>query len=243
MTTPLPFSDDKKRIIKTILGLFETGKTEADFGSVTVLDDGAGITYGAHQSTDGGESSLDKIVALYIAKGGRFRLELVPYLGRLAADATTTATPGAVPPWVADLMAILERAGDEDPIMAEAQEEVFESHYWEPAAAQAAEMGLETPLAWLVCYDSTIHSGQNGIARIRSRFPELPPSRGGDEVDWVLAYLGARRGYLLSIPHAAGTVYRIDSMLQIALAEFDGVGGNWDLDPPVRIQKPRARIV
>ncbi len=239
----LPFPADKKRIIKTIVGLFETGRTTADYGAVTKLDDGAGLTYGAHQSTDGGESSLDKIARLYISKGGRLGPQLEPYLERLAADATTRegnigATPEDVGGWVGELMAILERAGDEDPLMAEAQEEVFESHYWRPAAEQAEAMGLVTPLAWLVCYDSTIHSGSKGIGRIRAKFPEGPPANGGDEREWVIAYLDARLAWLAGHSRAAvrATTYRIDSLLRLA------ADGQWGLDAPVPIQKPRAEV-
>lgn len=246
-TTPLPFDIDKKRIIKIILSIFETGKQAVDYSVITVLPDGAGITYGAHQSTDGGEDSLDKIATLYVERGGALAAELEPYLARLAADETKGANPGGSADevrannqdngfaWVADLMEVLQHAGS-DAVMALAQEEVFEREYWEPAAEQAAAMGLVTPLAWLVCYDSTIHSGKKGIGRIRSKFPESPPANGGDEHGWVVAYLQARRNYLLSIPHAAGTVYRIDSMLAIV------TDGNWNLDVPVKIQKPRSTI-
>lgn len=232
----LPFDFDKKRIIKAILSVFETGTTFADYGVVTVLADGAGITYGAHQSTDGGESSLDKIVIRYIELGGVYADDLAPFLNRLENDETTSADPNAIPAWVQSLMTILERAGDSDPLMAQAQEEVFESHYWEPAAKQADGMDLKTALAWLVCYDSTIHSGSRGIGIIRRRFVEGPPSSGGDERAWVKAYLDARRQWLLTIPHAASTVYRIDSMLALLEA------GNWELNAPVKIQKPRATI-
>ena len=232
----LPFDTDKKRIIKAILSVIETGTTWANYGSVTVLNDGAGITYGAHQSTDGGESSLDKIIAKYIELGGLFGPELEPFQARLANDETTSATPGNIPRWVQDLMAILEKAGDTDPLMAQAQEEIFETHYWIPAASQAREMGFVTPLAWLVCYDSTIQSGLKGIGIIRRMFPESPPANGGDEKAWVKAYLHKRRKWLLTLPQARDSVYRVDSIL--ALVEE----GAWDLKTPVHFKKPRATI-
>jgi len=237
-------SPDQKRVIKAIVGLFETGSTAPDYGAVTILDDGAGVTYGAHQSTDGGESSLDKIVDLYIERGGLYAADLAPYVDRLHADATASASPGNIAEWVDDMMTTLARAGYGDPIMALAQEQVFESHYWEPSAEQAEAMGLVTPLAWLVCYDSTIHSGREGIGRIRRRFPERPPADGGDEREWVLAYLDARRAYLATHSRAAvrATVYRIESMQHVACAEYQGIGGNWDLETPVHIPRPRAEI-
>ena len=234
----MTISADKKRIIQSILSVFETGKTEPDYGSVVVLDDGAGITYGKHQSTDGGESSLDKVVLRYIDLGGDLASQLSEYLPMLADDATTQATPGNIPLWVQDLMNLLVQAG-KDPVMHRAQDEVFDEHYWAPAASQAEAMQLMYPLSWLVCYDSTIHSGVNGIARIRKRFPESPPSGGGDEKAWTKAYLQARRDWLASHsnPVVQNTVYRIDAMLDMVEAD------NWNLDTPIDIKKPRARVV
>lgn len=231
----LPFDPDRKRIIKAVLSLVETGTVHANYGAVTVLDDGAGITYGAHQSTDGGESSLDKIVSLYVDINGEYAEDLRPYLVRLRADATTTSTPGAIEPWVAELMALLALAGN-DPIMGAAQEAIFEEHYWKPAAEQAEAMGLVDALPWLACYDSTIHSGRGGIARVRRRFAELPPSRGGCERAWTRAYLRERRAMLVEIG-LEWTTYRIDIL--DALEE----AGNWDLATPFEVARPRATIV
>lgn len=233
MTTP--FDPDRKRIIKAVVSLVETGSVHSNYGAVTVLDDGAGITYGAHQSTDGGESSLDRIVQLYVDIKGVYAEDLRPYLARLRADATTSSTPGAIKPWVADLMAILALAGD-DPIMGAAQEAIFEDHYWKPAAEQATAMGLVLPLSWLVCYDSTIHSGRGGIARIRRRFKELPPSKGGDERAWTRAYIRERGAYLAEIG-LGWTSYRVDVLRALDEA------GNWGLVTPFEVARPRATIV
>jgi len=228
-------SPAKKRVIDSILSVFETGKPEGDYGACVVLPDGAGITYGKHQSTDGYEDSLDKIVIEYIERDGYWADQLAFYLDKLEADATTRADPNNLPPWVQDLMSVLVVAS-EDPIMRAVQDDVFDAHYWNPAAEQALEMGLEEPLSWLVCYDSTIQSGKNGIRTIRARFPELPPSKGGEESAWVAAYLRERRKYLLSIPHAAFSVYRVDAML----AMLDD--HNWSLETPIEIAKPKATV-
>jgi chitosanase len=231
------FCKEKKRIIQSVLSVFETGKTEPDYGAVVVLDDGAGITYGKHQSTDGGESSLDKIVLRYMDRAGTYTEKLAPYVELLAEDATADVDPKNLPRWVTELMIILKVAAD-DPIMQEAQDSIFDEHYWNPAASQAEDMKLVYPLSWLVCYDSTIHSGVNGISNIRRRFAEMPPSRGGDEKEWVFAYLHARRNWLISSSRSIvrATVYRIDAMLDMLHKS------NWDLNVPIIISKPRAVI-
>jgi len=231
-----PVPEEKKKVIDQVLSVFETGSSEPSYSKVVFLDDGAGITYGKHQSTDGG-GALDQIVMKYIDYGGKYADELRQYLPLLADDETTKANPDDLPKSVKELMNLLQAAG-EDPLMQAAQDKVFDEHYWDPAISQAWDMGLTLPLSWLVCYDSTIHSGSNGIARIRKRFAALPPSRGGDEKRWTKAYLEARRAWLASHPNPVvqNTVYRIDSMLQ--LIEDD----NWMLDVPFILLKPKRMI-
>lgn len=235
----MPVNADKKRIIQSILSVFETGKTEPDYGALVILDDGAGITYGKHQSTDR-SGSLDQIVLRYIDRGGLFASALTPYVSKLAGNETVGAdpkNPSSWPSWLKELTDLLRRAGS-DPVMQKAQDDIFDEVYWTSAAAQAKDMKLVLPLSWLICYDSTIHSGSNGIARIRKMFPESPPSGGGDERDWAVAYLQARRSWLASHEKAIlrDTVYRIDAILKMA------EDGNWNLDTPIVIAKPRATV-
>lgn len=231
---PAMISTKHQHTIYQILSVFETGKTEPAYGSAHVLPDGAGITYGKHQSTDRSDS-LDAILEEYAARGGIHATELEPYLPWLAENGTAKEDPENLSQRCKDLIAVLHRTGD-DPIMHVVQDAVFEKLYWKPAYDQFKAMELTLPLSMLVCYDSTIHSGNTGISKIRKLFPESPPSNGGDEHQWVIAYLEARRKWLLGIPHAAFTVYRIDAMIDMVKE------GNWQLDTPLQIAKPRATI-
>lgn len=229
----------KKQVIWSILSVFETGKPEADYGAVAVLSDGAGISYGKHQSTDR-SGSLDAIVLRYLDIEGPRSTELRPFLENLEKNDTTTVDPKAPvlwPDWMKSLMKLLEELG-QDPVMQRAQDEVFTELYWLPAKEQAKAMQLVFPLSWCAVYDSTIHSGPTGVANIRKRFPEKPPSGGGDEKAWTKAYLVARRDWLASHSHplVRSTVYRMDALLK--LVEQD----NWELALPISIDKPRATI-
>ena len=230
-------SSEKKRVIQSILSVFETGSVEPDYGAVCVLKDGAGITYGKHQSTDGGDA-LDLIIMRYIDKEGEYADILSTYLPMLDKNDTSKVDPDNLPSWVKELMNILHDAGS-DPIMQACQDAIFDIHYWTPAMSQAMDMKLEYPLSWLICYDSTIHSGPAGVSRIRRRFPESPPSGGGNEKEWVIAYLDARRKWLASNsnPVVQNTVYRIDAMLDMVADD------NWNLNTPLSIEKPKAIIV
>jgi chitosanase len=230
-------SPDTKRVIQSILSVFETGKPEGAYDAVTVLSDGAGISYGKHQATDKSDT-LDAIVYRYLDLGGVYAKELRSYLDRLESDATASQDPSNLEPWVTSLMELLATAARKDAKMRVAQDQIFDELYWRPAADQALAMKLELPLSWLVCYDTTIHSGPGGITRIRKLFPERPPSAGGDEKAWVVAYLYARRGWLLEHPNPVvqATVYRIDAMLDLVDA------ANWELATPIQISKPRAVV-
>ena len=230
--------------IYQILSVFETGKTEPAYGSAHVLPDGAGITFGKHQSTDR-SGSLDAILDQYIYEGGDYSSQIEPFIDWLAANGTAAEDPNNLSPRCDSLIAVLKMTGD-DPVMRDAQDSVFAKRYWQPAMGHFTAMQLTLPLSMLVCYDTQIHSGDGslGINGIRRKFPEGPPSSGGDEHQWVGAYLEARREALdtYTSSNAAkqkvvrGTVYRIDAMIAIVKE------GNWHLDTPLHIARPRATV-
>lgn len=219
---------DQKRAIDSILSIFETGRvpTPAAYQTCTILSDGAGVSYGKHQSTDAG-GTLDKIVALYIQRGGKHGEELKQFVPKLANNESAKVDPKNPPSWAKYLMGVLKEAG-KDPVMQQCQDEMFDACYWIPALGHTSQMGIQSVLGHLIVYDTCIHSGPGGVAVIRSRFPQLPPSKGGDEKVWAHAYVGARRDWLLGNknPLVQKTVYRQDSMFELIKA------GNWDLTLP-----------
>ena len=221
---------EQKRACKAIVSIFETGKAAGNPAACTILPDGAGISYGAHQATDAADS-LDAILVAYLRLGGAMQAEAREVLALVQADISTryrsisSASPGVV-----RAVDLLRKMGA-DPVMAQAQEEVFERLYWQPAQDQAEGMGLIEPLSWAICYDTAIHSGPGGIAKIRARFAALPPIRGGDERVWAKAYVEARRAWLASRGGiVASTVYRMDAFLALMAA------GRWDLALPLTVR-------
>ena len=226
---------DARRMVERIVQVFETGSaSDSGYGVAAVLRDGAGISYGRHQCTDRA-GSLDHVVMLYLDLGG----ELLDgdVLRMLQRDESTQWDPGNLTRDQRDILDRLEQAGA-DPIMREAQDRVFDVHYWQPAARQALDLRLAHPLSWLVIYDSTIHSGPHGVARIRPRFPALPPSRGGDERVWVKQYVAARRLWLAThrLEAVRRTVYRMDVIEH--LIDHD----HWRLLSPVSLPRPFAGV-
>jgi chitosanase len=219
-------TSSQKHIIDAIVSIHETGKlpTAAAYSTITVLSDGAGISYGKHQSTDK-SGSLDAILHRYCDKGGCLTNQIKPFFDLLAANESTKVDPKNLPAWVRTLKTLLAEAG-KDPVMQAAQDEVFDENYWIPATQKCAAMGLVTALSHLAVYDTIIHSGPTRVDRLRSAFAEVPPARGGGEQAWVLAFLQARKKWLQSNsnPLVVNSAYRVDAMLKLP--------PNWELTPP-----------
>ena len=219
---------EQKRVIDSVLSINETGKlpSPATYATVTVLSDGAGISYGKHQSTDG-SGSLDAIIFRYIDLGGSLADQMKPFLDDLKADFSTKVDPHNLPQEVIDLMDLLAQAGS-DPVMQQAQDQIFDENYWTPAVQRCEAMGLTTALAHLAVYDTCIHSGPSRVDSLRRNFPEASPATGGEEHAWVRAFLNARHAWLVSNPNplVVKSADRVTAILKIADSE------NWDLVTP-----------
>jgi len=228
----MTISSDQKRVIDSVLSIFETGRipTPASYSTCSILTDGAGISYGKHQATDRA-GSLDKIVDLYIQQGGKHGEELKQFLPKLSANESAKVDPKSPPSWAKYLMGVLREAG-KDPVMQAAQDAIFDSCYWAPAVGHAVNIGLTTALGHLVVYDTCIHSGPGGVDVIRARFPQASPANGGDEKAWITAYISARRVWLAgnSNPLVQKTVYRQDTLMEIVKSE------NWSLKVPLTVR-------
>lgn len=228
----MSITNEQKKAIDAILSVFETGKvpTPAAYQTCTILRDGAGISYGKHQATDNA-GSLDKIVAKYIAAGGKHAEALKPYVPKLTANDTAKLNPAAPPDWARALVSLLKEAGT-DPVMQKAQDDVFDENYWSPAVTHAKAIGLTTALGYAVVYDTCIHSGPGRVATHRAAFPQKSPANGGDEKEWVKAYVGARKAWLAGSSNALvqRTVYRMET--------FEGLmaSGNWSLATPFTVR-------
>jgi len=183
---------EQKVFIDSVLSINETGKLPSPtaYSTVTILKDGAGISYGKHQSTDR-SGSLDAIVMRYLDLNGSMASNFDPYLSKLNANFTTKVDPSNPPADVKALMKLLADAG-KDPIMQRAQDEIFDEQYWMPSVNKGKAMKLTLPLSYLALYDTCIHSGSGRIDALRKVFPEVPPFSGGDVKAWTRAFLSAR---------------------------------------------------
>lgn len=212
---------EQRKIVESVVNVFETGKAAGDYGAVTILPDGPHgerqVTYGRSQVTEHGDDAddLSALVGRYVDARGRLATELGPYVVRVGDPDLCDDT---------NFLDLLRVAGD-DPVMRVEQDRLFDRAYFQPAMAWCFTQGLERPLSALAVYDSWIHSG-GVLGVIRRSFREVPPSRGGDERGWTTMYLRARRAWLLlhRNPVVRQTTYRMDFL--ISLAEM----GDWSLE-------------
>jgi chitosanase len=207
----------QKRLIERIVNVFETGTPEGDYAAIAIFEDGPHdirqITYGRAQTTEYG--NLRELIRMYAGAGGRFSGDLAPFVDLIGAEALTDRE---------DFIGLLKRAGREDPVMRQIQDEFFDRRYFAPALRWADDHEFALKLSMLVIYDSFIHSGSIPSV-IRQKFPEVPPNMGGDERAWTAAYVTARHAWLAnhSRPIVRRTIYRTECFTR-------EIGrGNWDL--------------
>lgn len=237
--------NDKKRfIIEAIVSTFETGDPYGGYDVVAILDDKGGISYGKHQATDGGDN-LDLMCFRYVDRGGIYANELEPYLPRLNNDETTKFNSKNYPQWAADLMDILARAGRDDPLMRQVQDEVFGEKYWNPTQQHCTDMQLKAPLSWCLIYDTCIQSGPGKVTELRKKFPEVPPSRGGEEQKFSRAFADARYTWLANYVGkddaqtkvVRGSARRVARLIDLMASD------NWRLKTPFTIGEPYNVVI
>lgn len=216
----------KSKILK-IINVFETGKPEGVYDSISIYKDGpvingeriSQITYGRSQTTEYG--NLRRLIELYIARGGVFAYEFSPFVTKIGGKNKSLRTN-------ATFKSLLKRAAREDVVMRQAQDELFEIYYFQPAYIWFDGHKFTKALSLLVIYDSFIHSGSI-LGFLRQRFAERPPLNGGNERKWIEQYVAARHEWLRTHTNTIlrNTVYRTRCFkTQIS-------NGNWDLAQPV----------
>jgi chitosanase len=118
---------------------FETGVVLGDYGSVTVIPGDTGhLTFGRSQTTLGSGNLLDLLQRYCGNHGARFGHRLERWLPRF--EASDVALDSEL------RLHNLLRATADDPIMRETQDMFFDDVYWQPAARNAANLGITSPL-------------------------------------------------------------------------------------------------
>jgi len=199
-----------------ILSIFETGNPNVAYDGVYVFNDGINkrpqVTLSYGFTEDGG--NLIIVLQSYFLLKGKYSLRLRPYL--------TDVGKGVL--WKNDKFKDLLREMASDPVFRRVQDLCFFALYITRGYNKAVEYGVKLPLSIAVIVDSVLHGS---IDEVAMEFPELRPSKGGNEKVWVKAYLNARIKWLQSKGKPlSNTTYRAESFLDAIQKD------NWNLDKP-----------
>jgi chitosanase len=214
---PAPFDPKYTAFIRRILSVAETDKADWDPAAVYKYNDGPNgspqWTLSIGFTELGG--NLKKVLQRYEDLGGIFGAEFAPYVAVMGKKHIADS----------DFKMLLQKAGREDPLMLQAQEEMFEQLYLGPAFEWASKYGFALPLSYLVIADSFLHSGSM-LDFLMNRFTEKKPSDGGDDKAWIEAYTQTRRDWLAthSKELLRNTAYRCNCYLSQIKND------NWNLD-------------
>lgn len=209
------------RIYCRILNAFEndSGLPETDYKSVYVYNDGNGkrkqVTLARGFTDDGG--NLKKVIQRYIAKDGKLASLFQERMDKFGRGVLHTDK---------EFIGALHTAATEA-AMQQAQDEIFNEVYLNPAIVWAHENGFVQPLSVGVVVDSYLHSGQMS-PKLIAAFSEHKPVAGGDEKKWITSYLQQRLAWFERVHGALhNTTYRPKFFLaQIA-------AGNWEFNCPL----------
>lgn len=209
----MAFTKKNKAAVKALVSCHETGKPVANYSAIVVLNDDAGITFGAHQATHK-SGSLYKIVKMYCdVSDSALSKKLDPFVAGFKNAALRHKYAANK-----ELKKLLVSAGAE-PAMRYAQDKVFEINYLEPATQAVLGSGWTHPLTLAVVYDAMI---QGGWTKCRDRVSAT------DEKAWVKKFVAVRRAWLGSSSRQVvrNSVYRMTTFEKLI------ANNNWELDTP-----------
>lgn len=222
------FTEADKQKAMAIVRVFETGKPRGNYAAVAVLNDGAGVSFGASQFTHRSGSLravIDEYLRLEGVVGRRVFVERYRLLNTISPEAigrlsTDTAFKNAL------------RAAAVTREMRAAQDTVAVRKYLQPAIDACEGSGFVLPLSLAVIYDSMTHGSYE---KIRDRVKITPSD--SFEKTWITEYVRGRDAWLGSIPRLRVTRYRTRFFLdQIKL-------GRWDLELPLNVHGVRLSEV
>lgn len=228
-----PGLDDpaKKEIAMELVSSAENSTLEwkAQYAYLEDIKDGRGYTGGIIGFCSGTGDMLELVQAYQAAAGSddAAAADLAKYLPALKKVNNSASHAG--------LGAGFEkawRAAAADPVFQQAQDAERDRVYFDPAVAQAKTDGLGT-LGQFVYYDAMVMHGPGddpasfGGIRAAAMKKALPPSQGGDERKYLLAFFTARIA-VMKTEEAHADTSRIDNAQRVFLA-----AGNLNLDPPL----------
>jgi chitosanase len=212
----------KKDVAMQIVSTAENSSTNwrAQFGYIEDIGDGRGYTAGIIGFCSGTHDMLALVEEYTRRKPGNI---LAKYLPALRAVDGTPSHAGLGDPFTADW----RRAAD-DSVFQRAQEDERDRQYFNPSLSLAKGDGVRA-LGQFAYYDAAVMHGFSGMQSIRNAAlrSRKPPAQGGNETDWLNAFLDARVAEMKT-EAAHEDTSRVDTAQRVFLRN-----GNLDLNTPL----------
>lgn len=219
----------KLDIASQIISTFENSTTEIQYGYAENIEDGRGITAGRSGFTSE-THDLREVVERYQQKEPGNPLEAyLPTLQKAEETEVVEDLPGFIEVW---------KSLEDDPALREAQDDVFEEWYLEPALRRADELGVQTPLGQLILLDTIIQHGEggdpDGLPAIQQEVVDkVGTATEAGERQWLEVFLEVREAHLMNAADPATrqgwqeSVSRVRDTLRRLLND-----GNFELNNP-----------
>ncbi len=215
----------KKEIAMELVSSAENSSLDwkAQYKYIEDIADGRGYTAGIIGFCSGTGDMLDLVQAYTNAEPDNPLAKFLPALRAVNGSASHEGLdPDFTGAWA---------TAAADPVFQQAQDSERDRVYFNPAVGQAKQDGLST-LGQFIYYDAAVMHGPDGLNSIRATAvgQVSPPSQGGNETDFLNAFLAARRVEMKK-EAAHSDTSRIDTAQQVFLNN-----GNFDLNTPLNWQ-------
>nr|WSZ99306.1 chitosanase [Streptomyces sp. NBC_00857] len=216
----------KKDIAMQLVSSAENSSLDwkAQYGYIEDIGDGRGYTAGIIGFCSGTGDMLDLVELYTERKPDNPLASYLPALRQVdGTDSHEGLDPGFTGAW--------EEAA-RDSVFKTAQDDERDRVYFNPAVARAKQDGLGT-LGQFIYYDAIVMHGNGGDStsfgsiRNRALAEARTPAQGGDEKQYLHAYLDARV-WAMRQEEAHEDTSRVDTAQRVFLNE-----GNLNLDPPL----------
>lgn len=220
---------DQHRKADQLISVFENSTTTIQYDYAENLGDGRGVTAGRAGFTTFDGDALKVIQAYTDLAPGNPLATFIPELQRLAA-ANSDDTSGLPE---ADYIAAWRQAAA-DPVFRQVQDDQVAARYFNPAMADADQLGLKTALARAELYDASIQHGNgldaDGLPALISRTDQQvgTPDQAGEQ-QWLDTFFNVRIDDLKNPADSSTQAEWSKSTDRVECLRRIAASGNYDL--------------
>lgn len=219
-----------KAVILSITTCAENSSTSLVFNYAENINDGRGITFGIIGFTSGtfdGTYLIERIAALDEKHALCKYLKAFHAIDKLEHHGGITANTTGLEGFIQDF-----EAHGNDALVKHAQMEKLDELYWNTAVNTFQQVGATHPITLQALYDAWVNQGESGILFMveKAHQKAQPPVKGGDEIQWLHAFLNAREEVMKADPAWKNNLDRLDMTRSLVKS------GNLSLKPPFKVR-------